>query len=160
MIGNFKQISSSQLEELKNGSSNMEDLIYPDTDEPLKEHLDVEKAWHGIHFLLTGEVLDKKGILGNVIMGGNEIGEDFGYGPARYLNPLEVKETSDALALIQESDLKTKFNPSEFTQKEIYPFSAECSIEDLEYILSHFRKLKEFYKNCAENGKAMLIYLN
>jgi hypothetical protein len=160
MIGNFKQISSSQLEELKNASSTVKDVIYPDTDEPLKNYLYIDKTWHCIHFLLTGKVWDKGGILGNVIMGGEEIGDDLGYGPARYLSPIEVKETSDALELVKESDLKSKFNPDEIMKKEIYPFYSRCDNEDLDYVLPCFQDLKRFYKNCAENGNAMLIYIN
>lgn len=160
MIGNFKQISPSQLEELMNGSSVVKDMIYRDTDESLNNHLVIDKTWHGIHFLLTGKVWRKGGILGNAIMGGVEIGDDLGYGPARYLRPHEVKETSDALELVKECDLKSKFNPDEIMKKKVYPFSSRCDEVDLEYILPYFRELKSFYKNCAKNGNVMLIYIN
>lgn len=160
MIGNFRQISSSQLEELKSRATTIEEIIYPSNEEHLEYYLDIGKAWHLIHFLLTGEVWNKVGILGNVIMGGEEIGDDVGYGPARYLNPLEVKEISDALKLVKEDELKAKFNPDEILKKEIYPFLSKCDAEDLKYTLSYFRQLKDFYQRCADNGNIMLIYIN
>jgi len=48
--------------------------------------LDIDKAWHSIHFLLTGAAWEADGL----IFGGTEIGEDgddWGYGPPRGFRP-------------------------------------------------------------------------
>ena len=47
--------------------------------------VDLDKAWHGIHYLLTGSVESNKTLASKVIMGGEDIGPDRGYGPARCL---------------------------------------------------------------------------
>ena len=53
MIGNFLQLSPAELAELMNDPSRVERFIYPE-----EEHdncIDVDTAWHGIHFLLNGD---------------------------------------------------------------------------------------------------------
>ncbi len=49
--------------------------------EPNSTTLDLDKMWHGAHWILTGTAWDAAGPLGQVILGGEEIGEDGGYGP-------------------------------------------------------------------------------
>ena len=43
----------------------------------------LEKAWHGVHWVLTGTVEPDGSLLGGAVLGGTEIGDDFsGYGHA------------------------------------------------------------------------------
>src|SRR4051794_3152384 len=58
--------------------------------------LSLDKAWHGVHYLLAGDAESTAG-LGAVVLGGTDIGEDEGYGPARYLTPAEVEALALAL---------------------------------------------------------------
>jgi len=46
----------------------------------------LDKAWHGLHYLLCGALEPAPGPLGQAVFGGTEIGEDQGYGPARYFS--------------------------------------------------------------------------
>src|SRR5438270_9992408 len=45
------------------------------------QEFDVDKAWHGIHFLLTDSDWEGEGPLAFILHGGREINEDLGYGP-------------------------------------------------------------------------------
>ena len=58
---------------------------------------DVDKAWHGIHYMLTEGDDDSRSPVSNAVLGGRPVGEDLGYGPARILEPAEVKAIADAL---------------------------------------------------------------
>src|SRR5687767_14577361 len=45
---------------------------------------DLDKAWHGIHYLLTGTAAEGGKPLDFLVSGGREVGNvDIGYGPAR-----------------------------------------------------------------------------
>ena len=63
----------------------------PDVEELLhQEHeqrFDLDKAWHGIHFLLTGSAWETTPGAGESVLGGDPVGPDRGYGPARLLDP-------------------------------------------------------------------------
>src|SRR5579871_4905619 len=49
---------------------------------PLEKPLDLHKSWHLLHYLFTGEVGPAESP-GGMLMGGEELGEDIGYGPPR-----------------------------------------------------------------------------
>ena len=59
--------------------------------------MSLEKMWLALHHLLTGEFRAVASPLSRAILGGKEIGEDVGDGPARYLWADEVREISSAL---------------------------------------------------------------
>jgi len=54
--------------------------------------ISIDKAWHGLHYLLCGAPEPVAGPLGQAVFGGTDIGEDQGYGPARYFTPTQVAE--------------------------------------------------------------------
>ena len=63
--------------------------------------LDVDKAWHGIHFLLTNSAEGGSFPLAFLIVGGRNIGdEDMGYGPARGFAAREVAQIAAALSKV------------------------------------------------------------
>lgn len=157
MIGNLKQISSSQLETIKKDPSIVESIIYQEQEETAEE-LCIDKTWQGIHFLLTGKAEGGASPLADTIMGGEEIGNDLGYGPARYLTPSEVKEVSGALSKISKEDFGKRFDPKALLKADIYP-SAWDEV-DRDYLLDCFEKVVEYYKGAAGKGNAMLIYIN
>jgi len=51
------------------------------------EPLDIQKAWHGLHYLLCVQPWDGDLPLRNAVLGGSEIGPDLGYGPPVRLSP-------------------------------------------------------------------------
>jgi hypothetical protein len=54
--------------------------------------LRLEKSCQAIHFLLNGDPWSSAGPYGKVILGGQHIGQDSGYGPAKLLTPTEVRD--------------------------------------------------------------------
>src|SRR6516165_8261013 len=82
----------------------------------------IDKAWHGLHYLLCGAAEPAPGPLGQSVFGGTEIGEDQGYGPARYFSPAQVVEIAAALRSPGlERDLHARFDAEAMTQIGIYP---------------------------------------
>lgn len=81
MIGYLKQISMDSLEDIIAGSMNIADFIYNEESE--SGSLDLDKAWHAIHFILNGSAWEGRYPLSHVILGGIELRDDLGYGPAR-----------------------------------------------------------------------------
>ena len=112
MIGNLLRISASQLKDLQQDPDDIESLLYPEDDEAENErHLDLDKAWHIIHFLLAGAAWGGTPPFASAVCGGTELGEvDVGYGPARYLTPVEVKQVADALSGIAAKELWSRFD--------------------------------------------------
>ena len=88
----------------------------------------LEKYWHALHFLLTGDdSLDPPGPVppprGNVVLGGAATPLETGYGPVRYLNPQEVREVADVLCAIPVEELQRRFNAENFNDRRIYSYA-------------------------------------
>lgn len=59
----------------------------PRTDD---DEVDLDKSWHGLHFLFTGTAWEGEEPACFLVLGGEGIGNDVGYGPARVLMPDDV----------------------------------------------------------------------
>jgi hypothetical protein len=123
----------------------------------LGERVSIDKAWHGLHYLLCGSPGPVDGDRGRAVFGGTEIGEDGGYGPARYLDAGEVKGVAAALAAVTEQELRDRFDPRAMDASQVYPASGWSAEEDLDWLLSAFEQLKDFYRSVARRGNAVLL---
>ena len=57
----------------------------------------LEKAWHGLHYLLTGETWEGHGPLAFLLAGGEQLGDD-DESPLRWFAPDEAKQIHQALS--------------------------------------------------------------
>jgi len=124
---------------------------------PGAESLSLEKSWHSLHYLLTGNLWEVNSILGKTILGGNEIGPDIGYGPARFLEPAEVKEIATALKKVSKDDLAKRFDLKAMVAAKVY---ARHNEGELELTQEYFKRVVAYYVGAAKRGDAMLLYLD
>jgi hypothetical protein len=124
--------------------------------------LSLDKAWHGVHYVLCGEVEPGTTLLSQAVMGGVALGEDdegfSGYGPARYFTAAQVAELGRALSGAEvESEAAARFDPARMTQLRIYP--GWGSSDDAEWVMDAFRRLRDFYRDAAGHGRAIVTCL-
>jgi hypothetical protein len=85
MIGNFRALPDEELQGLFADPSRVEQLLYESFfgggSNGKGDELEVDKAWHGLHFLLTGSAWEGSFPLNFIVAGGQEVGDDLGYGP-------------------------------------------------------------------------------
>ena len=96
MIGYYYKANDFFVKRLQKGSA--EEILFEEDVE--KDLMCVDKAWHAIHFVLTGRVWDIPGdnVLGQMVLGGEPVSEeDFGYGPARLLSKETTAQIAEAL---------------------------------------------------------------
>jgi hypothetical protein len=123
------------------------------------DRLELDKAWHGLHYILTGTVEPDESLLGQAVLGGTEIGDDFsGYGPARCFTAAEV---GDLAAVIGDpavaTDAAARYDAVRMTELQIYPFGWDE--DDREWLLSALRDLRGFYADAAGKGSAVVACL-
>lgn len=125
MIGNLLRVTKAELEAYLNDSSLLEDRLYDENEEPDYQNPDdIDKAWEGILFLLTGNgasTIDHP--LAKVLFSGQLIDkdQDLGYGPAHYVTPEQVVDLNNQISKITIADLRLKFDPEKMTTLGIYP---------------------------------------
>ena len=154
MTGVFRRADRDLVSALQAGSRKTSEVLFDDSG----LGLDLDKAWHGLNWLLCGDAWgtgDKPE--GLAIMGGVEFGEELGYGKARLLEPEQVQACAAALATISVADLEARFEPSAMQEDEVYPDIWDEGPGALEYLTSYFEPLRGFYSAAAEAGDHVLL---
>jgi hypothetical protein len=125
---------------------------------------DLDKAWHGIHFLLTGTAWAGEPPLDFLVAGGREVGaEDVGYGPARAFTAAELRAIGAAMRGLSDEELERRYSPETMKEADIYPdiWDRPAEADDArEYALSHLRSLREFLAEAERRGMGMIVYLS
>lgn len=113
--------------------------------------VDLDKAWHGIHFLLTGSDYDGEEPLSLAIMGGEELGGD----GARLLSCEQVQAVAAVLPM--EEVLRSRFDPQRMTDLEIYPKIWDEGDEALDYLISYYTPMAELFREAAGRGDSIAV---
>lgn len=125
--------------------------------------IDLDKAWHGLHFLFTGREGDADLPGGFLMSGGQTIGDvDVGYGPARVFTLAETHQISDFLAAQDEQQLQAKLDPELFEELGIYPaiWSNYDDGEDWDYLAHYLHAMQKFVRDTAAQQQALLVWYN
>lgn len=122
--------------------------------------VDVDKAWHAVHAVLTGRADEDDSVLGRTVFGGTEFGEDEGYGPARLLSAADVTEVSGALDELGPVAFEDRVDLATLAALSIYPFAfddAEEASELRAWLLDSFVTVADAYRAAAAGGQAMVV---
>ncbi len=157
--------NDSKIKELLKNPQSIEDFCECDEQDCSAESvLDLDKSWHGIHYLLTGDPQGGKEPLCYLLSSGAEIGDiDVGYGPARALTSMQIANFNDALRKIDEAEFRSRFDPQTMMKKKIYPtiWDRPPSQDDtLGYLCEYFSELKTFLQRAKDKQHGMVIWLS
>lgn len=157
MIGYYVMVSNSELDGLVNGALVLEDFLsVAIADEDIC--LDIDKAWHGIQYLLCGSLEEGEKPLFDAVLGGTPVNDDeMGLGPVRSLSAEEVRVVYDAVKPIDLLAFKQVFVDSVLGNESVYPGFSDG--EDINYLDYYFEKLKDFFGRCVGRGMAMVMYI-
>jgi hypothetical protein len=158
MVFEARMITEEQAARLRADDGMVEQLLFEDDggDDAPGRLVDLDKAWHGIHWLLTGSADETSTPTAWAIFGGSEIGEDFGYGPARLLDPGQVRQVAAALEPIDRATLAGRMDARAMTSASVYPgIWDEHEVFD-EYLGPSYDMLRDFYRRAADEGSAVL----
>lgn len=121
--------------------------------------LSIDKAWHGVHYLLCGKVEPGSDVASQAVMGGTEVGEDLGYGPARYFEADEVAAIARELSRPNlEAEMDARWDPDKMASLGIYP-GQFIATEDRQWLMDAFRKLRQFYVDASAAKLAVVTCL-
>jgi hypothetical protein len=125
---------------------------------------DLDKAWHGIHYLLTRTASEGSPPLNLLLAGGTPVGTvDVGYGPARALSSREINDAHLALGQISDDELRSRFAPKEMLKADIYPeiWGRDPAEDDtLGYLMEYVGTLRSFLRDATEERLGAIVYLS
>lgn len=131
----------------------LDGLLDSDDDE---NSVDLDKAWHALHWLLNDDGGPTDGPLSETIFGGESIGEDPGYGPGRLLPADRVRVVAHALGQIELNSLRTRMDAQAMESAEIYPMIWDEDDVFDSYLAPAYDRLRTFYTAAAAANQAVI----
>lgn len=126
------------------------------SDTATADGVSLEKAWHGLHFLLTGEAWEGHGPLGFLLAGGELVGGD--EEAPRWFPPDETTRIHEALSGVSDDSLWSRFDASKMEELDIYPGIWDEEEEELkEEYLGYFHELKQVVAAAVQSGRGLLV---
>ena len=125
--------------------------------------IDLDRAWHGLHYILTGTAWEGEPPACFLLAGGEEIGDENDDDRPRLLEPNQVRQLSAFLAAISDEEFRRRFDPERMAALEIYPESIWKRIDDrpspLDYLRGGFDDLRAFVATSADRGEAIVVHI-
>ena len=124
--------------------------------------VDLHKSWHMFHFLFTGRA-EGGSPPGSLLMeGGEEVGEDLGYGPARLIGPADTAAFANFIGALSVDELKARLDGPRMAALGIYPgFEAADAVGEYADDVEHyFPKLRDHLAAAAAAREAVLVWLS
>ena len=157
MVGNFMAVEQADLDALFDEPTAIGAILQNEQD----RIFDIGKAWHGIHFMLTGQPFGGEGPLARVIFGEASIGEmDVGYGPALGSSIETVQQIAAALDEISPYTFRKRHTLVELAEADIYPACWDEGSRELDTLEQGFVLLKQFYAEAAAQKLAVITFLS
>ena len=85
-----------------------------------------------------------------------------GYGPARFLTPVQVREVTKVLADYPIEERVTTFDPRAANAAKVYgAFQPERVMEqdETDALIDYFKLLRDFYQAAADKGNAIVMWV-
>lgn len=165
LIGHAYLLPEAKIDALLASPSDVFGVIDGAYNAPDQGFVDLDKAWHCLHYLLTGSAQGGQGSLAFLLAGGTPVGsEDLGgAGPARVFRADEVAAIAGALAQVTEAELAARLDPKKLEALGIYPGRwAELNIRsdyDLGYYLGPFRGLQRLTERGQQERQGMIVWI-
>lgn len=121
--------------------------------------LELEKNWHVIHYVLSRSAWETP-LPQGYLLSGAEIGDiDVGYGPARLLEPNQVKEFLDYLKTLTLESFAAGVSSADLDENEIYGAYPDWGVEDINNLWEYIEELKPFLSEAVRNEECVIMYI-
>ena len=127
---------------------------------PKDEVLDLHKSWHGLHWLMCQSVWEGPEPYRSAIFGGEEIGDDVGYGPPRLMEPAQVERVARALSALSAAQLMKRYDGRAMAREEIYPGNFDEDGSWKRDLRRDYERLQKFYQETAAQGGGLLSWID
>jgi len=163
MVVILLRVTESQLDEYLRDSSALENRITNEDIYHDNTSLNIDKAWDGSIYLLTGQnYWNATHPLASALFSGQLIDkdQDLGLGPAHYRLPSQVKQLNGVVSTITEADLRERYQPNRMAEMKVYPdIWDQDQIDAFDYLKNYFKLFQAFYNLAAIDHNALITML-
>jgi hypothetical protein len=131
---------------------------------PIEKAISLEKSWHMIHYLLTGHA-GTGHAPGDLLLSGEELGEDVGYGPARLHDERKASEFARFLDGQDLARLRARTDFDAMNRAGVLYGASEPGDEALhkmlhEEIAIYFQLLRDYVRAIAAKGDGLMVWIS
>jgi hypothetical protein len=164
LLGHVYLLPQDRIQALLDEPSTVFETIDRAYNEPSAGFVDLDKAWHCLHYLLTGSAQGGDPPLNFILNGGAPVGEeDVGHGPARVFLPLQAAAVADALGKLSPTKLMARFDLKKLARLDVYPGGWDQldlrSDYELGYYLGPFGELQRVTRRAKEERLGMIVWI-
>ena len=162
MILYLRRVTDEELAAIRSDPSRVSSFFFEEGAQERGDLIDFDKAWQAVHFTLCGAEYYTDHDLGALLINGEPVGDEMGYGTA-WLIDLERLRTFDAaLRALTDDDIRDRFDPQALVNNDIYRFEEclEYPEEALSYIMQGIPALRRFTKRCIDSGSSALAAIS
>lgn len=158
LLGFLVRLLPITIEEVVPDSDGNKTTRQPNSD----RSIDIDKGWHGLHFLFTGtaDVGDEPACY--FLRGGKDLCEE---GRVRALGPDQVLRFAAFLDTLTPEELASRYDPSRMTELDIYPAglwnqpSARGETQ-LGWLIECCAAVRQFVRKAAAAGDGLIIEIS
>lgn len=130
-----------------------------------EEMVDLHKSWQVLHYVFTGTPDSGPAPLNLLLVGGEDVGEDLGYGPARLVDAAAIQSFSKALKDFDLDRAMARLDLKKMAAAGVYCVDGdddeEAQMMELEDDLQHYLPaLKDFAARAAAERQGALIWMS
>ncbi len=143
--------------------------VVPDSDDGVAirpsdpdRSIDIDQAWHGLHFLFTGTANEGDEPACYIVRGGENLDDE---GHARALRPDQVRRFAAYLDTLTPAELARRYDPARMTKLGIYPdviwnrpFAPDES--PLGWLTGCYAEVRQFVKKVAASSDWLIINIS
>lgn len=160
MIGNLRPASDGDIQRLLANPAEINRFLYG-AEAEAAERVALDRAWHAIHYVLTGSRLSGDPPLNFLVDEGTPVGQvDVGYGPARVLTSDQVRQIAAALETTEPEEVARRVDLARFDRDTIYPGNWQRNGYSVEWIVSNYRQMRDLIARTADAGQGLVLYIN
>lgn len=161
MVVYLYRATADEVENLAAAPDTVHEIIFDEGNEDRLVHFD--KAWHALHFMLTGDAGSTGHALDLIISGEELLGTDEnGFGGYWLASPAKVRAFAEALAALSDGALAARYDPAAMDAEQVYLADVfeEEGDEALPYILQGVPALRKFAREAADGGNHVIGVLS
>jgi Domain of unknown function (DUF1877) len=132
---------------------------------PIEKALSLEKSWHMLHYLFTGHA-GTGHAPGDLLLSGEELGDDVGYGPARLHDERKASEFGQFLEGQDLARLRARVDFDEMDRVGVLyglkqGLGSEAERQMLhEEIAHYFQLLRDYVRATADKGNGLMVWIS
>ncbi len=119
--------------------------------------ISLDKAWHGLHFLLTGSAVGGSLPQAFLLECGRTLDPN-----SRFFTPSEAAAIGHYISSVTEASLRARFDPCSMERADVYPaiIWVRDGSEALDWLLEFWDRVPSFFRDVQAEGHGVIVTIS